>query len=67
MLSLALGIDANTTIFSLLNGLLLAPMPGRDPSRLVSVYTSDSSGPLYSSSSYPDYLDFKNGVEALKT
>ena len=35
VLSLALGIGADTTIFSLLNGLLLAPMPGRDPSRLV--------------------------------
>ncbi len=66
ILSLALGIGANTTIFSLLNGLLLTPMPGRDPSSLVSVYTSDSSGPLYSASSYPDYLDFKNGVDALE-
>lgn len=66
VLSLALGIGANTTIFSLLNGLLLTPMPGRDPSSLVSVYTSDSSGPLYSASSYPDYLDFKNGVDALE-
>lgn len=66
ILSLALGIGANTTIFSLLNGLLLTPTPGKDPSRLVSVYTSDSSGPLYSASSYPDYLDFKSGVDALE-
>jgi macrolide transport system ATP-binding/permease protein len=60
ILSLALGIGANTTIFSLLNGLLLTPLPGRDPGGLATVYTSDSSGPLYSASSYPDYRDFKD-------
>jgi len=65
VLSLALGIGANTTVFSLVNGLLLVPSPGRDPDRLVSIYTSDSSGPLYSSSSYPDFLDFKEATEAL--
>ena len=59
VLSLSLGIGANTTIFSLLNALLLRPLPGRDPGRLATVYTSDYSGPLYSASSYPDYLDFR--------
>jgi predicted permease len=59
VLSLALGIGANTTIFSLLNALLLRPLPGRDPGRLATVYTSDYSGPLYGASSYPDYLDFR--------
>lgn len=58
-LSLALGIGASTTIFSLLDAALLRPLPGRDPGRLATVYTSDSSGPLYSASSYPDYLDFR--------
>ena len=59
VVSLALGIGANTTIFSLLNALLLQPLPGREPARLATVYTSDFSGPLYSASSYPDYLDFR--------
>lgn len=59
ILSLALGIGANTTIFSLLNGLLFRPLPGREPGRLATVYTSDSSGPLYSMSSYPDLRDFR--------
>jgi predicted permease len=59
VVSLALGIGANTTIFSLLNALLLQPLPGREPTRLATVYTSDFSGPLYSASSYPDYLDFR--------
>src|SRR6476661_4090906 len=40
-LSLALGIGANTTIFTLINAVLLNPLPVQDPSQLVSVFTSD--------------------------
>ncbi len=64
VLSLALGIGANTTIFSLFNALLLRPLPGRNPGALATVYTSGSSGSLYSASSYPDYLDYRDRSEA---
>ncbi len=61
MLALALGICANTTIFSLINGVALRPLTGvKDPERLVAVYTSDYSSGLYGSSSYPDYVDFRD-------
>jgi len=40
-LSLALGIGANTTIFTLINAVLLNPLPVEDPSELMSVWTTD--------------------------
>ena len=60
-LALALGICANTTIFSFINGLVLRPLTGvKDPDRIVAVYTADYSSGLYGGSSYPDYLDFRD-------
>ena len=41
VLSLALGIGANTTIFTLLNAVFLRPLPVRDPARLAAVFTTD--------------------------
>ena len=67
IVSLALGIGANTTIFSLLNAFLLQPLPGREPARLATVYTSDYSRPLDGASSYPDYLDFRAGAPAFES
>lgn len=41
ILTLALGVGASTTVFTVVNTLLLHPLPARDPSRLVSMYTTD--------------------------
>ena len=65
-LALALGICANTTIFSFINGLILRPLTGvKDPERLVAVFTSDYSSGLYGGSSYPDYVDLRDQADVL--
>src|SRR5262245_12286281 len=59
IVSLGLGIVGNTAIFSLVEALLLRPMPVAQPDRIVSIYTSDFSSTKYGGSSYPDYVDFR--------
>ena len=65
-LTLALGIGANTSIFSVIHATLLRPPPHVErPEQLVSIYTSDYSGPQFGASSYPDYFDFKDRTPAI--
>jgi putative ABC transport system permease protein len=54
---LAVGIGANTAIFSIVNGVLLKPLPFAHADRLVSVETTIRNQP--DNTSYPDYLDWR--------
>src|SRR5215207_6013437 len=58
-LSIALGIGADTAIFSLVNATLLRRLPVHEPGRLAYVF-SGMPGGLYSTASYPDYVDFRD-------
>jgi macrolide transport system ATP-binding/permease protein len=57
--SLAIGIGFNTALFSVVDAMLLRPLPVERPDRIVDVYTKGSDGDTYATNSYPDFLDFK--------
>ena len=61
ILALALGIGASTTVFTVVNTLLLHPLPAQDPSRLVSLYTTDLKNQKQSASLLPiSYMNLKD-------
>jgi putative ABC transport system permease protein len=59
-LSLALGIGANTAVFSIINASLLKPLPVEEPERLVSVFTTDVKNPGNLPTSHLNYLDYRD-------
>ncbi|HZI60140.1 MAG TPA: ABC transporter permease [Pyrinomonadaceae bacterium] len=58
VISLAIGIGANSAIFSIVNSLLLRPRPVANPEQIVELYSGDTEQP-YHTLSYPSYLDFR--------
>jgi putative ABC transport system permease protein len=72
VLCLALGIGANVTVFTVINALLLRPVPGvADPGRLVSLnskpvqFKGMSGGAFSKSLSYPDYERYRESAHTL--
>ena len=66
-LTLALGIGANTAIFSVVDGVLLRPLPYREPDRLVRLFTAfRGSGDLKYSMSQPEFMDYKGLTRAFE-
>ena len=67
VLSLGLGTGAVTAIFSVLNQILFQPpIAISDPEGLVTLYTREPGGKPHGSSSFPDYLDMRDGLGALQ-
>lgn len=62
--TVAFGIGANTALFSLVNGILLSPLPYRDPGGLVALFSSGPHAPR-DPFSIPDYLDFAERARTL--
>ena len=67
VLAVALGVGANTAIFSVVNTVLLRALPYENSERLVALYTGRDaaaapSGPL----SYPDLLDYRGQTRAFE-
>src|SRR5262245_4596528 len=64
VLSLALGIGANTTIFTMINSVFLQPLPVEKPSELMYVYGTDTNNTnnvlgTYLPVSYPNFTDYR--------
>ncbi|HEU4933380.1 MAG TPA: ABC transporter permease [Pyrinomonadaceae bacterium] len=60
LIALALGIGANTAIFSLVNAVILRPLPFPEPDRLVWMWGNIRNGPGRASVSPPDFLDYRS-------
>src|SRR2546421_13058150 len=61
VITLALGIGANTAIFSVVNTLLLRPLPFKEPARLVQVWEANfKRGQNTMTVSYPNFADCRD-------
>lgn len=68
VLTLALGIGANSAIFSMINGVMLKPLPYPDSDRLVLVYnTYPKTGLANASVSIPDYIDRRERTDTFES
>jgi len=70
VLTLALGIGANTAIFSVVYSALLRPLPYREPGKLFHLGESRMQADYATSGaqvSYPDYLDWKHAAKSIQS
>jgi predicted permease len=68
ILTLAMGIGLTTAVFTVVNGILLQPLPYKSPGSLIAVFTEFSHlrrGPATGPASGPDFLSWQNNCPSL--